>query len=73
MIVVVVALVLGHHPVPLCADRLNVDAVHGCKVGGVKAGADQVVVDGFFVSVFNGFDAADGIGVHRELLLFSEI
>ncbi|MEY5021990.1 MAG: hypothetical protein RIS72_565, partial [Pseudomonadota bacterium] len=22
---------------------------------------------------FNGFDAADGIGVHRELLLFSEI
>ena len=67
VVVVVVALVLGHHLVPLGAHRLDVDAVHGIEVGGVKTRADHVAVHRLFVGVFSGFDGVDSGGVHGVL------
>ena len=67
VVVVVVALVLGHHLVPLGAHGLDVDPVHGIEVGGVETRADHVVVHRLFVGVFSGFDGVDSGGVHGVL------
>ena len=47
MIVVVITLVLIHHPVPLAAHGRHIKTVHGGKVGGVKARAEHGALNGF--------------------------
>jgi hypothetical protein len=63
---VVVTLVLGHHLVPFGAHRLDVDAVHGREIGGVKPRADHVAVHGFLVRVISGFDRVNCGGRHER-------
>ena len=69
VIVVVIALVLFHHDVPFSAYGLNVQAVHGCKVGGVKARAQHCVANRLGVGVRGALHTADEqfyvIKIHR--------
>jgi hypothetical protein len=65
VVLVVVALVLLHHHVPLAPQGRHVQAVHGGEVGGVEARADQRLGLGaarhFFRAVQGGAGGTHGL------------
>ena len=61
VVMVVVALVLGQHGVPLRTQGRDIEPVHGIKVGGVETWAQQRVFFGLEGNGFNGFGGCAGL------------